>query len=282
MHSLGPHPSPVRPSREPGLLPQAARGRRGAPATRIGRIALDRTASCLVLPLVLAFFSQACVASPSTAPLATLEPSRSPGEPSSPTAGVSPTLRATSTPTRRATSTPTLRPTATPDLNLAGLRLEDLPAGFESFQPADIGLNSALLGSVGLAPWSTFGFRHPSRFHFVVGFASWLPDPAAREAFDKLVHTPEPLAIALLAGAGTSQPSGIQPLTGFEDLADSAGAVTGEFVYAGFPFRADLVLFRQGPVGALLLVGRPTWDSPLMDPAVLATLFHARIETLIE
>ena len=276
-----PHPSSGRPPREPTLRFQPAKGRPGKRAGRNGWAADDRTPSCLALPLVLAFLSQACVASPSTPPTATRESSNSPGGTSSPTAGASSTLRATSTPTLRATSTPTLRPTATPDLNLAGLRLEDLPAGFESFLPANIGLDSALLRNVGLDPWSSFGFRHPYRFHFVVGFASWLPGPAAREAFDKLVLTPEPLAMALLAGAGTSQPHDIRPLTGFEDLADSAGAVTGEFLYAGFPFRADLVLFRQGPVGALLLLGRPTWDSPLMSPDGLAALFHSRIETLI-
>jgi hypothetical protein len=90
------------------------------------------------------------------------------------------------------------------------------------------------------------------------------------------------LASALLAGAGTSEPGGFQPLAGFEGLADSAGAVTGDFVYAGFPFRADLVLFRQGPVGAVLLVGRSVWDVPLMSTGDLAGLFHSRVESLIE
>ncbi|HSB91437.1 MAG TPA: hypothetical protein VLD63_15585 [Anaerolineales bacterium] len=188
----------------------------------------------------------------------------------------------TATPRPRPALTPTPRPTATPDLDRAGLRTEDLPAGFESFQPADIGLNSALLRDAGLDPWTTFGFRHPSRFQFVVGFASWLPVPTSREAFDSMVRAPEPLARALLAGAGASAPQGIRPMTGLEDLADSAGAVTADFLYAGVWFRADLVLFRQGSVGALLLVGYPAWDRPLMATTALAELFQARVEALQE
>jgi hypothetical protein len=154
--------------------------------------------------------------------------------------------------------------------------LEDLPAGFEAVDTSLIGLDPSRLEPHGIPVEQTFAFMHPLRFQFVLGFLSSLPSTTNRFVFDSLAASPDVVGETLVGPAGPLQLEEVQPLE-FPEVGDSSGAVSGKLRTGGVRFHTELVMFREGSVGAVLVIARLDGDQPLVGLVDLASTLLGRI-----
>lgn len=139
-----------------------------------------------------------------------------------------------------------------------------------------LGLDPDGLEELGVQVEQTFAFMHPDEFQFVLGFLHRLDSTADRVFFDSLAASPDLVAEALTGSSGPLQLEDVQPLE-FPELGEASGAMTGKLRTAGIRFQSELVVFREGSVGAVLIVACLDGDQPMLKLTDLAGLLLVRI-----
>jgi hypothetical protein len=224
---------------------------------------------------------------PTKTPTPTLTPTNTPT--ATPTYTPSPTP--TETPTRTPTHTPTVAPTPTitPTVTLTrgttrlgttktalssrlktyALTLADLPAGFVNLPPDQVlGMQKDLpVGS------RAFGYSNSTGDQIVMGMLLPYPELADRRMFDAVL----PLMIQTIQ---TAIGAGADPveLAGLENIGEVRVASTSVSEMGVISFRWDILGFRRGDVGVLLIVAYFDGEKPAVTLGDLARLLDGRIQ----
>jgi hypothetical protein len=208
--------------------------------------------------IAVAIFATQTAQAPTITP--TFTPSATPTHTPTPT----PTVTLTPTPT----DTPTITPTPTPVLMALALTLDDLPAGFESFDEANM---RNMRKSMPVDSY-VFGFSDDTNSQVITGFLLPYPSRAAQAGFD---NTLPQLVDATLAAMGIK--TGSKLLRGFEDVGDARLAKTAAIKSGAFALRVEVVAFRRGAVGVLLAIVYSDGEKALLSLPELAQLLDKRI-----
>ena len=178
----------------------------------------------------------------------------------------------TATPTATPTNTPAPTPTPTPGLSSVELTLNDLPAAYEPLPADEIQtmLQSAPRGA------TAFGFVDNNTSGVVVGMLFPYSTRAEQAAFDaslqQLVET-----FAAAVGAG----SNFKRLRTVGDVGEARAGITSVSKVASLSMRWDVVGFRRGKVGVLLVVGYPDGDKSAVVVSDLAGVLDERISKFL-
>ena len=197
-----------------------------------------------------------------------------------PTAVPTHTPTATNIPT--ATHTPIPSPTPTtasalpPDLSGLVLTLNDLPPGFQVVSLEEFGLTREALSGDGLIVESVFAFMEYERFEFSMGFTTLLPTRVDQAAFDAELAEPDYLIEAFVVGLGATGVTEQSEIPGL-DIGDAAAGITVVAGLEGVPMRMDMLVFRDGTVGAFVVAMYLEGDTPLISIEEIARRLEARI-----
>jgi hypothetical protein len=202
--------------------------------------------------------------------------------PATATPSPSPSSTPTMTPTTLPTATPTVRPTSTPlptpDLAGAGLRLDDLPGGYQSVPPEMIGFLAGDPSSTD-AFGHTFGYADPDFRHFLFGILNEARAAYEISAFDSQMGDEELLTSLLLGGMGTD--AELLKSDPMPEAARFGDASTGRRLLVldayGDELRADFVLFRREQVAVILIYVFAAEGEPQLDIAKLAQIIDGRL-----
>lgn len=189
-----------------------------------------------------------------------------------PTFTPSPSPTATPTATPTPTSTPTITPTPTPRLLAVALTLGDLPAGFKAMPPEQIRNTEQNLPKGA----SAFGFSNDRLGLVIIGFLVPMSTRADQAAYDNaLPQFTEVFAAAVGAGANPKE------LRGLDDIGEVRAGVTSVNKVGSLSLRWDILGFRRGEVGVLLIVSYPDGDKPAVPIGDLARLLDERISKFL-
>ena len=190
-----------------------------------------------------------------------------------PTATPTPTPSPTPTPT----DTPPPSPTPLPDLSDAVLTLDDLPPDFADMPLEQLGLTPEDLSGEGFEAESVFAFLEPSTFQLIMGFTLLVPDTIQQAGFDLALRNPEFLLNLFVGGMGATEVVEQQELP---DLNNIGAASTGLTVVAdleGISMRIDMVVFRTGLAGAMVMLVYPDGVDPDISIGELARRLEERL-----
>ena len=181
-----------------------------------------------------------------------------------PTATPTPTQTDTPTPTPRSTptDTPTPSPTPLPDLSEAVLTLDDLPSSFTEMSLEQLGLTPEDLSGEGFEAESFFAFLEPSAFQLIMGLTILVPSTVERAGFDLALRNPDFLLNLFVGGMGATEVVEKQELPGLDDIGDASTGLTVVADLEGIPMRIDMVVFRTGLAGAMVMLMYPEGVDP--------------------
>jgi hypothetical protein len=224
---------------------------------------------------------------PSPTPTRTATPSATPTSTNTPTPTATPTP--TNTPTNTPTATPTPRPTGTSTvmptrgsssqgktgsalssrLKTYALTLADLPAGFVALPPDQVkGLHQGLPDGS-----RAFGYSNGKGDQIVMGILMPYPEPTDQRIFDALLPIMVQ-TIQTVIGAGSDPVE----LKGLENIGEVRIATTSVSEMGVISLRWDILGFRRGDVGVLLIVAYFDGDQPAVALGDLAHLLDKRIQ----
>jgi len=124
--------------------------------------------------------------------------------------------------------TQTLPPTQNPepDISSAVLKLDDLPSGFEEFNPEELGMSIDDFSDEDFKPEEVFIFLNSQDFQMIFGFNFLLTERFDRAAFDISMSQPEMTLPALVNGMGSENIQDEKVLEGFEDIGEAQIGMT--------------------------------------------------------
>jgi hypothetical protein len=206
-------------------------------------------------------------ATPTPTNTPTSTPTRTPTN--TPTVAPTPTITPTVTPTRGSTSHGTTKPTLSSRFKTYALTLADLPAGFVNLPPEQMkDLQQGLPeGS------RAFGYSNGKGDQIVMGMLMPYPEPADQRVFDAVL----PLMVQVIQstiGAGADPVE----LAGLENIGEARVATTSVSEMGVISFRWDILGFRRGDVGVLLVVAYFDGEKPAVTLGDLARLLDGRIQ----
>jgi hypothetical protein len=190
----------------------------------------------------------------------------------SPTATPTATAIPTSTPTPTPTETATVTPTPPPDLMAVAPALDDLPAGFVEVPQEFLSEAQQSMPEDGYF----FEYADAMGLQMIMGMLFSVPDRAEQATYDAVL--PQLIeAFPAALGAGPD----IQTLTGLDEIGESRAGISSVGPLMAITMRWDVIGFRRGEVLAILIVGHPDGDEPLMPIADFAGLMDARIQNFL-
>lgn len=148
------------------------------------------------------------------------------------------------------------------DISSAVLTLDDLPPGFEEFDPNELGLFMDDFSEDELQPEEVFIFVNSEDFQMVFGFNFQLSKRFDRAAFDVGISQPEVTLPAFIEGMGSENVQGEKVLDGFEDIGEKQIGMTMIADMEGMPFQVDVLMFRRETIGAMVMTMVLDGDSP--------------------
>jgi hypothetical protein len=242
---------------------------------------LDATATQAAAAAFATQTALAPTATPTYTPSPT--PTKTPTPTNTPTATPTPkpTNSPTATPAPTQTNTPAVAPTSgsakggttkpAPTSPVTGslLKLADLPTGFVEM-PAE------QLGDMGQGmPEGTraFGYTSAKGDQIVMGMLIPYPGQTDQRLFDTTLPF---MVAATLAGVGASGDA--QELEGLDDVGEARAAATSVSEMGAISFRWDIVGFRRGDVGVILIVAYSDGEKPSATAGDLARLLDGRIQ----
>lgn len=154
-------------------------------------------------------------------------------------------------------SPPTQEPTPTQpqelDISSAVLTLDDLPPGFEEFDPEELGMSVEDLNDEAFHPEKVFVFLNMENFQLVFGFNFLLTKKLDRVAFDAEIAKPETVLPAFVGGMGTEGVRDEKLLEGLEDIGEKQIGMTMVTNMENVPAQVDVLMFRRDVIGAMLI-----------------------------
>jgi hypothetical protein len=168
------------------------------------------------------------------------------------------------------TSVPDSPPTQTlpqtqnpePDISSAVLTLDDLPSGFEEFNPDELSMSLDDFSDEEFQPEEVFIFLDSQDFQMILGFNFLLTERLDRAAFDIGISQPEITLPALVNGMGSENVQDEEILEGFEDIGETQIGMTMVANMEGVPVRVDVLMFRRNIIGAMLMSMVLDGDAP--------------------
>ena len=248
---------------------------------------LDATATQVSADAIATQTAQAPTATPTYTPSPT--PTKTPTPTATPTPTNTPTATPTRTPTNTPTATPTPRPTSTSTVTPARgstsqgttetalssrlkaytLTLADLPAGFVELPPEQVQDLQRDLPEGSRA----FGYSNGKGDQIVMGMLMPYPEQADQRLFDTMLPLMvETMQTALGAGADPKE------LEGLENIGEARVATTSVSEMGVISFRWDILGFRRGDVGVLLIAAHFDDEKPAVTVGDLARLLDGRIQ----
>ena len=180
-------------------------------------------------------------------------------------------------PTARPTSQPAVEATETPSLEVSALRLGELPVGFTPAQPISFGLRPAALSAGVLTVQAIALFEEPNSGVLVFSVASLLASPSEEQTVAQGIETPTTLVEVLAAALGQLEGTP-RVLDGFGDIGTASAAAEGRVLFRDFRYDLQLVLLRQGPIAAYIVVMTPLGERPGFELKELARAYAARVQ----
>jgi hypothetical protein len=202
-----------------------------------------------------------------------------------PTATITPTITPTSTskPTQTTTPTPSRTPTITveptADYSWAKLTLDDLPPGFTEIPADDFIAAMGELGDESLDFEDGFMFLDLERVHILMGFTVLIDSSRDQVGFDLLVSQPDIMAQLFISGLEEEEGDEIlsqDAIADTEGLGDAANYFVIVVDLDGTPMLMDVLIFRQGSVGLILMLIHEDSDVPVVDVVELGSLVASR------
>jgi len=188
-----------------------------------------------------------------------------------------PTDTPTPSPTPTPTDTPVPSPTTLPDLSDVVLTLDDLPSGFSDMPLEQLGLTPEDLSGGGFEAESVFAFLEPSAFQLIMGFTLLVPDAIQQAGFDLALRNPEFLLNLFVSGMGATEVVEQQELPGLDDVGDVSTGLTVVADLGGISMRIDMVVFRTGPAGAIVMLMYPDGADPDISIGEVAQRLESRL-----
>jgi hypothetical protein len=177
------------------------------------------------------------------------------------------TATPTQTPTATSTPVPTDTPTPAPGLSSLVLTVDELPPGFEPLPSEQVdNLKSGVPGGAG------FGFMNEDEFNMIMGILFPFPSAVEQMAFDSGQEDFLNIFASVL-GAET----GTVELTGLENIGETRVGLTATGQMMSVSMQWDLVAFRRGEVGVVLILGYPEGVEPSIAIADLASMVDEKI-----
>jgi len=133
------------------------------------------------------------------------------------------------------------------------LTLDDLPPGFEEFNPEELGMSVEDLKDEAFSPEKVFVFVNMQKFQMVFGFNFLLTKKLDRVAFDAGVSNPEATIPAFVGGMGTENVRDEKVLEGLEDIGEKQIGMTMVATMESVPAQVDVLMFRRDVIGAMLI-----------------------------
>lgn len=203
-----------------------------------------------------------------TAQAPTATPTYTPSPTATPTATATPTSTSTPTPTETATITPT----PPPDLMAVAPALDDLPAGFIEVPQELLSEAQQSMPEDGYF----FEFADQSGLQMIMGMLFSVPDRAEQATYDAML----PQLIEAFPAAFGAGPD-IQTLTGLDGIGETRAGISSVGPLMAITMRWDVIGLRRGEIFAILIVGHPDGDEPLMPIEDFARLVDARIQNFL-
>lgn len=185
-----------------------------------------------------------------------------------------------SAPAEPPAQTSALTPTPKLDLSSAVLRLEDLPPGFEEFDPDELGTFADDFSDGELQPEEVFFFMNSQDFQMIFGFNFLLAKSFDRAAFDMGISQPEMTLPAFINGMGSENVQDEKILAGFEDVGEKQIGMTMVANMEGVPFQVDVLMFRRDIVGAMVMTMVLEGESPNITLHEIGLILDQHIQTI--
>jgi len=175
-------------------------------------------------------------------------------------------------------------PTAEIDLSSAGLTLDDLPAGFQTVDEADLRLlgfskESILKGFSDILSKATAQnfvvFLNPTQTQIIVSSVIYPLTFLEEKSLDILLSNPDQLSSLIPVSAGATN---LQVIQGLEDIGDKAGGLSFTTSTDQILWTNDILLVRRNAAIALTYTLSPAGIQPSISAIQLATLLDSRID----
>ena len=174
----------------------------------------------------------------------------------------------TSTPTL--TSTPLFTPTATPlpDFSAVILKLEDLPAGFQSVpsQPANPDTQTL------------FSFVNIQEFQILSGASMLIVDPTDALGFDAMLNDPNLMMQGIASGANSSAFRDMQILPGMDNFGEASKGFTAVTELNNIMMQADFFIMKKGGVGLIATSFYKIGTTPPVSMQEIAKILAGRFD----
>lgn len=192
-----------------------------------------------------------------------------------PTPTATPTPTPTSTPTP--TVTPTPAPTALPDISQVVLDVNDLPLGFIDLPPSQIkSMESALNRNGFMQSLMLYGFYRPNAGESIIGITGLLLKSDSSTSFDDSISLPQVFIAAFGKEMGATQTSNVKTIDQVRGIGDRAGGAEGDLTTPNGTLHMQVVIFRRGDIGVIVMSFYKISVRPLASIVDLATLLDSR------
>lgn len=166
------------------------------------------------------------------------------------------------------------------DISSAVLTLDDLPSGFEEFDPDELGTFADDFSDGELQPEEVFLFMNSQDFQMIFGFNFLLAKNFDRAAFDMGISQPEMTLPAFINGMGSENVQDEKILEGFEDVGEKQIGMTMVANMEGVPFQVDVLMFRRDIVGAMVMTMVLEGESPNISLHEIGLILDQYIQTV--
>lgn len=183
---------------------------------------------------------------------------------------------------------PTIQPTniaaATPDLAKAVLTLQDLPPGFKNMSGEAESLKNELNNSNEVKAENVFAFQKndDKQFQLLVGFTMPMLTRIEQASFDSSIRQQD-FAQEFLKGLNEGSQGDFSNITSLpmgENIGDASAKWVTKGQLNGIPMRLEMVVFRRGNLGAMLMILYLDGESPSIAVVDAAKRLDSRIVEL--
>ncbi len=190
-----------------------------------------------------------------------------------------PTLTPTPTNTPTPSRTPTLTLEPPPDNSWARLTLDDLPPGFTEIPSDDFLAAMGEVGEESLVFEDAYIFLDIERFHILMGFTVLITSQGEQAGFDLILRQPDIMAELFVIGLeeeGEDEILSQEAIADTEGLGDAANHFRIVADMDGTPMLMDVLIFRQGSAGVILILMYEDGDVSAVDVVELGSLIESR------
>lgn len=175
-------------------------------------------------------------------------------------------------------------PTVEIDLSSAVLTLDDLPAGFQTLDEADLNSmgfskESILKGFTDILSKATaqnfVAFLNPTQTQIIVSSVIYPLTFLEEKSFDILLSSPDKLSSLIPDSAGAKN---LQAIQGLENIGDKAGGFSFTTSTDQVLWMSDILLVRRNAAIALTYTLSPAGVQPSISVIQLATLLDTKID----